>query len=286
MDGRKLFRQAYDEALSTWPAATEHLTVPTPQGPTRVYALGPRDAPPLLLLPGGGATSLVWRDRATEWAREHRVYAVDLLGQPGRSRVTGRPPRTTQDLCRWLDAVLDGLGVARSALGGHSYGGWIALHYALWAPERVERLVLVDPTLCFARFRLGYLLRALPGLVRPTPARRRAFTEWETRRAGAENVWRTLDALAAAVPTERPVIGPRPAAKALRSLRVPVLVLLAEAGRAQAADEALRNVRLLIPHARASLLPGTTHHGLPQDVPQGTDQLVREFLAGDPTVDA
>jgi pimeloyl-ACP methyl ester carboxylesterase len=34
----------------------------------------------------------------------------------------------------WLDALFDGLGIDSADLGSHSYGGWLALNYALRAP--------------------------------------------------------------------------------------------------------------------------------------------------------
>jgi lipase len=43
--------------------------------------------------------------------------------------------------------VLDAQGVERAAVVGHSFGGAIAVHLARAAPERVERLVVVDPAL-------------------------------------------------------------------------------------------------------------------------------------------
>jgi 3-oxoadipate enol-lactonase len=43
-------------------------------------------------------------------------------------------------------AVLDHLGVTSAAWIGHSQGGFTALRAALLAPERVERLVLIDTT--------------------------------------------------------------------------------------------------------------------------------------------
>ncbi|MFJ2938436.1 alpha/beta fold hydrolase [Streptomyces sp. NPDC087219] len=52
-------------------------------------------------------------------------------------------------------------------LGGHSYGVWIAAHYAARYPKRIAGLVLLDPARVFAGFHPGYVLRALPVLVRP-----------------------------------------------------------------------------------------------------------------------
>ena len=42
-------------------------------------------------------------------------------------------------------ALLDVLGVERAAVVGHSMGGMVAVRFALLAPERTERLVLVNP---------------------------------------------------------------------------------------------------------------------------------------------
>ncbi|GGU48073.1 hypothetical protein GCM10010211_10300 [Streptomyces albospinus] len=129
---------------------------------------------------------------------------------------------------------LDCLGAGEADLGGHSYGGWIALHHTLRAPARVRRLFLLDPTRCFAGFKAAYLLHALPMLVRPTPRRVRAFLEWETGAAGGAPLdpdWLALQEAAAGFPALKPVTGPRPAPDVLRALEVPVLLLVAANSR-------------------------------------------------------
>ena len=134
---RDRFESAYDKVMAKWPEDREAVTVPTPFGETYVNVCGPADGRPLVLLPGGGgATSASWYAQAADLAGAgHRVHAVDLIGAPGRSvPVVGRRPRTVADLTAWLDAVLDGLGASVVDLGGHSYGGWFALHYALRPP--------------------------------------------------------------------------------------------------------------------------------------------------------
>lgn len=188
--------------------------------------------------------------------------------------------RTAGDLAVWLDAVLDGPGIDSVALCGHSYGAWIALRHALCArPGRVRKLILIDPTRCFAGFRARYLLRALPTLLRPTPGRVRAFLEWETRGAPLDPDWLRLAALGAEVPTVRPVTGPRPAPGALRGLRVPVLLLLAERGKAHDIRRVGRRAGELLPDVRTQVLPDATHHSLPLGAPPGTGELIAGFLA-------
>ncbi|MFD0358670.1 alpha/beta fold hydrolase [Streptomyces sp. NPDC127110] len=266
------FRAAYDEALARWPAPVDAVDVPTPYGLTRVNSCGPADAPatPLVLLPGGGATSTVWGACvAAGVGQGRRVHAVDLVGEPGLSvSAPGRAVRRVGDLTAWLDALLDGLdglGGGPVTLAGHSYGAWIAAHAAVHAavhrPGRFDRLVLLDPTGVFAGLRPGYVLRALPMLVRPTPARIRAFLDWETGGVPLDPAWTRLQEEAAAFPTVRPVTGPRPDLARLGGLPVEVLF----AGRARCHDpgRAAAAARRALPGARVDVLPGVSHHALP-----------------------
>jgi pimeloyl-ACP methyl ester carboxylesterase len=45
-----------------------------------------------------------------------------------------------------LDALIDALELERFALGGHSMGGGLSLHFALRRPERLTSLTLINPT--------------------------------------------------------------------------------------------------------------------------------------------
>ncbi|MFC9814372.1 alpha/beta fold hydrolase [Streptomyces virginiae] len=288
------FRAAYDEVLGGWPGPVETADLPTPYGTTRVNSCGPADAPPLVLLPGGGATSAVWGACAAAGAaRTHRVHAVDPVGEPGLSvPEPGRPLRTAEDLTGWLDAVLDGLAPhGPVTLGGHSYGAWIAAHHAARRPARLGRLVLLDPTQVFAGLRPGYVLRALPVLLRPTPRRIRSFLAWETRGAALDPAWLRLQDETARFPAVRPVTGPRPDLGALAEspggrpgIRVDVLF----AGRARCHDaaRAARTAREALPGARVDVLPGVSHHALPLTAAADIARLLAgQRPAGQPRID-
>ncbi len=77
--------------------------------------------------------------RLAERLPGRRVVAPDLRGH-GRS--TYDPPWTTE---QHVQDVLDTVEDRRFDLLGFSYGGRIATALAVAAPERVERLVLLDP---------------------------------------------------------------------------------------------------------------------------------------------
>ncbi|MFD6278253.1 alpha/beta fold hydrolase [Streptomyces sp. NPDC060209] len=275
------FLTAYDDVLAAhWPAGTASSLVPTPYGATHINSCGPEGAPPLVLLPGGGATSTVWSAQAAHLGRTHRVHAVDLVGEPGRSTTGERPLRSAADLEAWLDAVLDGLGVESAALCGHSYGGWIALRYALHAPRRVSRLVLLDPTGCFAGFRPAYLLHALPMLLRPTVRRTRAFLAWETGGATFDPAWTRLRDEAVGFPSARPVTGPRPSPEELRGLEVDTLVLLAGDSKAHRAGRVAAEAGGLLPYAETVTVAGASHHSVPLGAPGAAEisRRIEDFL--------
>lgn len=278
------FHSAYERVLGKWPDPHTSVTVPTPFGETCVHTCGSADGTPAVLLPGGGgATSASWYAQAAALSRTHRVHAIDLVGAPGLSvPAEGRHPRTLDDLMAWLDAVLDGLGVRAGEavdLVGHSYGAWIALHHALRSPARTRRLVLLDPTQCFAGFRPAYLLHALSMLLRPTPRRVRAFLEWEADGGvSLDPDCLALQESAAGFPAARPVIGPRSAPDTLRTLKAPTLVLLAGASRTHDAAQVASRVGELMPQAMVRVLPGISHHALPAALPAEANHLIAGFL--------
>ncbi|MGW7518299.1 alpha/beta fold hydrolase [Streptomyces sp. NPDC054796] len=286
---------AYDAVLRRWPAGTETVEVPSLYGTTRVNVLGPREARPLVLLHGGGATSTVWAANVAALSRTHRVCAVDLIGDPGRSTLApGQRLTGVGDLMAWLDGVLDhfapgegeseGGQAVQADLCGHSYGAWIALTYALHATGRVRRLALLDPTQCFASFSPRYLLRALPLLLRPTAARARGLVDWETGGAALDPDWLELYARGTSdFPSARPVTGPRPSAARLRGLTAPLLVLLAGESRAHDVRRVAAGARRAVPGAVVETLPGVSHHALPLHAPASArlDERLTDFFGDD-----
>jgi pimeloyl-ACP methyl ester carboxylesterase len=133
-EGKARYLAAYDAVLAEWPVPFDELDVPTRLGPTHVVASGPPDAPPLLLLPSFAGTATVWRLNAEGLSRAFRTYAVDVIGQPGKSLATRRL-RRPREYADWLVDVLDGLNVRHASIVGCSFGGFLALNQALVTPE-------------------------------------------------------------------------------------------------------------------------------------------------------
>jgi proline iminopeptidase len=77
-----------------------------------------------------------------------RLIYYDHRGN-GRS---GRPPSETitfEQLCADADALREHLGFERVAVLGYSFGGFVALEYALRYPERLSHLILLDTAPAF-----------------------------------------------------------------------------------------------------------------------------------------
>jgi pimeloyl-ACP methyl ester carboxylesterase len=157
--GARLLRERYLEALKSWPVPRDEVRVPTPEGETFVLVSGPESAPPLVLLHGSGSTSAEWAPRIPALIERFRVYAVDVIGEPGMSAET-RPPLGSDRYARWLDAVLDHFGVSRAAFLTSSFGGWLALDYATRRPERVAALALRCP-IGLGPMKKGFVVKAV-----------------------------------------------------------------------------------------------------------------------------
>jgi len=269
------FETAYRAVLRKWPSV-EVADLAGPSGITRVLSSGPPGGPELVLLPGGGATATAWFANAPALSEAARVHAVDLPGMAGGTAV---PVRDAAGLFGWLDSVLDAVAGGPVDLAGHSYGGWVALSYALHAPARVRRLALIDPTQCFTGFRLGYLVHALPVLVRPGRRTAAALRHWETGGRALDPAWTALaDAAAEAPKTGKLVTRPKVSRERLRGLDLPTLVLLAGSGKAQDGAKAAAGARSALPDVRVEVLPTATHHTLPLDPAADVNRALLAFF--------
>jgi len=100
---------------------------------------------PVVLIHGFGTCSFLWRNVGPALAlTQHTAYGVDLLGY-GES---DRPFDADFGLAAqadYLERALTALRVARAAIVGVDLGAAIALRLAALRPDRVARLVLINP---------------------------------------------------------------------------------------------------------------------------------------------
>jgi len=157
--GERQIMALYDAVLARWPVAHETFRLPTRHGETFAIASGEPSAPPLILLHGAVSNAVSWVGEVPAYSPCFRVYAVDLPGEPGRS-APNRPAWEGPAFAEWMEDVLDGLKIQKTAILGISQGGWTALRFATYRPERVDKLVLVAPGGVMPT-RMSFLLKAI-----------------------------------------------------------------------------------------------------------------------------
>jgi pimeloyl-ACP methyl ester carboxylesterase len=117
------------------PGPSGHVPVP---GGTIAFDEAGR-GPAVILLHGAFLDRGTWDLQMPALAARHRVVRYDI--RPfGKSTVPDQPYQTTDDLL----ALMDALKIERAHLVGHSFGGGVAIDFALAHPARVASLALVN----------------------------------------------------------------------------------------------------------------------------------------------
>jgi pimeloyl-ACP methyl ester carboxylesterase len=268
----------YRAFLRRWPVPAEESVVATRHGDMFVLACGPHDAPAVLLLHGAGFNSVAWMGDVAAWSQTQRVYAVDVIGEPGMS-ASARPALDSDAYAEWLDDVLDGLSIEQASFVGTSLGGWLALDYALRRPRRVKRLALLVPG-GIGHQKYGAL--ALSLLLMPFGRRgRHAAISLVLGPAGpppppdlASLLDDFADYLLLIQASYRPRRDRLPifSDDQLREITAPLLVVAGAKDRMLDAGATARRIQRLVPAATVTLLPGTGH------IPTGYVNSVHDFL--------
>lgn len=100
------------------------------------------DGEPLILIHGYGAGMWVWEKQIDILSQCFRVYAVDVIGHGFSDRP--KIPYTSETYIHFLRDFMAGVGIEKATLIGNSMGGGIAWAMAVFFPERVDRLILID----------------------------------------------------------------------------------------------------------------------------------------------
>lgn len=98
----------------------------------------------LLLLHGVMGSLHSWQGWAEQLAPHHRIVRVDLPGF-GSSAHLASDDYSGEHALELIDQLCAHLHVEKLSIAGNSLGGFFAWYYAANRPERVEKLILLDP---------------------------------------------------------------------------------------------------------------------------------------------
>jgi pimeloyl-ACP methyl ester carboxylesterase len=225
----------------------------------------------------------MWDDQFRAFARHFRVIRYDVRGY-GKSELPTRPYSEVKDLL----GLLDFLHVEKAHLVGLSLGGRIAIDFTLQHPSRVKSLVAVAPGLSgyewppeseqkvweiIAAFRDEGPARGVELWLKDpylAPAMENPALAARLRRLARDNARSWL-----ANPVLRRSLSP-PAAKRLREIRVPTLVVVGS----RDVPDIQSIVRLLekgVPHSRKVVISGAGHL-VNMEKPEEFNRVVLGFL--------
>jgi pimeloyl-ACP methyl ester carboxylesterase len=250
---------------------------------------------PLVLVHGYLGSSANWRPAARRLAHSFRVFAVDLPGA-GYSDRPVSAPYTLPWFADQLLAFVDSLGLDRPLLGGHSFGGAIAILAAARRPDLARGMVLVAP--------LAYHQRPPPGLryaekypglalrffsselgkaIIPRLVRKSAYASATTRKS--VRVTRLIDHLdapggwEAATTMGLAALKDAPAQLELARIRVPVLLAWGHYDRVHNVRCADRMAADFGGPVTVQILEGSAHHAHEEEVKEFV-RLISEFVTG------
>lgn len=249
---------------------------------------GLRQAPPLLLIHGSGASGAFWAPVAGTLAGHHHVIRVDL---PGCGQSPPAPSCDVPEQAGRVAVLLDDLGLRHVTLAGHSSGGYVATALAEQRPDLVGSLALIStgPSLD-ALLPQPFILRAL--LAPPLgpllwPRRSDAVIRKGISATTARPVDIPGDAVAdlknITYRTFRKVlrrnaayVAERSVPERLADLDVPVLVIFGAADPRYEPSSAHQYDA--VPNARVEMLPGVGHLPI-LEAPETTSELLLGFTA-------
>jgi len=278
----RCFAYLENRAAKVWPADSREQVVATTYGRTFVRVTGPAVGPALVLLHGAAATSLMWSPNISALSENFRTFAVDQIGEFGKSICT-RPIRSLADLLAWLDELFAGLDLVRGInLLGLSYGGALAVQYALKFPAKLDKLVLLAPGNTVLHCGIAFWMHFIYMLMfwrRGVPL----FMRWVFADAAKRDpVWvdsviQDLFLNSESVERHRAVMPPVLSDAAWHSLKVPTLFLAGEHEVIYPPERAVARLKRVAPSVIAEIVPGAGHD-LTVVQAQAVNRRILEFL--------
>ena len=145
---KQSYLNAYNKALKLWNIPYTEENVKTSFGTAHVIIAGPKNGKSLVLLHGMDATSTMWYPNIKALAKNHRIYAIDFLMEPGKSTLTAKP-LSSKEIVIWYNEIFSFYKLKQFDIIGASRGGWIAALLASEKTNSIDKIVLLSPAQTF-----------------------------------------------------------------------------------------------------------------------------------------
>lgn len=142
------YQSAYDKALKLWNIPYTEENIKTSFGTAHVIMAGPKNGKALVLLHGMDASSTMWYPNIKALAKNHRIYAIDFLMEPGKSNLTTKS-LSSEEIVIWYNEIFDHYKLKKFDIIGASRGGWIAVLLATQKTNSIDKIALLSPAQTF-----------------------------------------------------------------------------------------------------------------------------------------
>lgn len=265
---KELVINLYNAQIAKLDMPYHDIFVQTSFGKTHIVEIGNRDGKPLLVFHGGNSTTAYNLLECQFLLKDFHVYAVDIIGQPGKSAENVLAP-FGYHYGRWAGEVISALGYEKMCCFGGSFGGGVLAKLMCVAPQKVEKAVLLVPAgfenssvkaaakmlLPLSKYYLTGDERYLVETVLPMALSTKALTKQRmaTVKNSIDNV-RICAVMPTAVEPER-----------LRRCKAKTLVIAAEKDCLFPASRVLPRAKRILPDCKIHMLKGCGHiHNLPK----------------------
>src|SRR5712671_1297489 len=114
-------------------------------GEVRLHCAEMGQGPLVLLLHGFPECWVSWRNQLPALAQAgFRAVAPDLRGYGKSDKPPGLDAYRIEVLARDIARLVEALGADRAHVVGHDWGGAVAWFFAMWHPERLDRLAILN----------------------------------------------------------------------------------------------------------------------------------------------
>lgn len=257
---QKEYFDAYDKTMEKWGVDFEDLYIETSKGTAHVVVSGPQNGTPVVLMNGMAASSTMWYPNAKALSSEHRVFAIDLIIEPGKSFKT-EDIKNIKGVNAWYQEVLTELNLDSYHVIGTSRGGWLAADLAL-EDERVKSVILLSPVQTILWMPLsGGLLKNILNVF--YPKEKRAMRTMETLSNDPSKIDKDyIEQYRIALENDtlnKFMIQMKPfSRKKLRSLEMPVLLLIGDRDLFNT-KQSIRRAEKYIPKTEAEMILDSGH---------------------------
>jgi len=156
------YLKSYNNALKLWKIPYKEDDIITSYGLAHVIISGPKNGAPLILLHGMDASSTMWYPNIEALAKNHRIYAIDFLMEPGKSVSCGETLNKTEVIA-WYNEIFDHYKLKYFKVVGASRGGWVGTLLATQENSKITKLVLLSPAQTFET--IDSKRKAMPALM-------------------------------------------------------------------------------------------------------------------------